>query len=128
MMVVTIDPGNHPDRHFRIDSFSVPETARAEFEAAMRRSLAFLETLPGFMGHVVFEKTGGQSSFNVVTLAMWESSEAMEAAATQVRVYYQSISFEPQAALLSWGVQAEIGSYVAHRGAGRASREGADAT
>src|SRR5262245_3209463 len=71
MTAVTIDVDKHPDRCFRIDSFSVPESARAEFEAAMLRNLKYLETLPGFMGHVVFEKADGPTSFNIVTLAAW---------------------------------------------------------
>jgi heme-degrading monooxygenase HmoA len=110
---VTINLEKYPSGRYRIDAFSVPEPAREEFEAAMRRNLAFLETLPGFAGHVVFEKDGGPSTFNIVTLAVWESEEALENAGTQVRAYYQSIGFDPPAQLARWGVEAEIGNYSA---------------
>jgi hypothetical protein len=73
MRPVSIDLQAHPDLQFRIDGFSVPAASRGELEAAMRRNLAFLETLPGFLGHVVFERTSGESAFDLVTIAVWES-------------------------------------------------------
>jgi heme-degrading monooxygenase HmoA len=111
MPALTIDLDQHPDRAFRIDAFAVPAAARGEFEAAMRRSLTFLDTLPGFLGHVAFERAGGPSAFNIVTIAVWESRGALENAGTQVRAYYQSIGFDLPAALMSWGVRAEQGIY-----------------
>lgn len=96
---------------FRVDSFSVPESARGEFEAAMRRNLSFLETLAGFRGHLVFEKTGGPGEFNVVTIAAWESGEALEKARAEVRSYYQKIGFDLTATLARWGVRAEPGEF-----------------
>jgi heme-degrading monooxygenase HmoA len=98
---------------FRLDSFSVPEAARGEFEAAMRRNLAFIETLPGFRGHVVLEKVGGPAAFNVVTIATWESAEALDAAGVRVRAYYESIGFDLVGALARWGVRAELGNFHA---------------
>jgi heme-degrading monooxygenase HmoA len=73
---ITIDLQNEPDLHFRIDSFSVPDAARLEFEEAMHRNMAFIEKLPGFLGHLAFEKAGGPSTFNVVTIAVWGSRPA----------------------------------------------------
>src|SRR5262249_15623403 len=115
MKAVSIDFDKHPNSQFRIDSFSVPESARSEFEAAMTRNLAFLETLPGFLGHVVFEKVDGPSSFNIVTLAIWENREAVEKAGAQVRSYYERIGFDMRAELARWGVKAEVGNYGALR-------------
>jgi len=54
-----LDFDKHSRIQFRIDSFSVPAAVRSEFEAAMRCNLAFIQTLPGFIGHLVFEKTSG---------------------------------------------------------------------
>ncbi len=53
------DPAAHPDACFRIDSFTVPDAARAELEATMHRNMDFIRTLPGFLGHVAFEKRAG---------------------------------------------------------------------
>lgn len=57
----TIDLNRHPQLYFRIDSFVVPDAAREEFEATMQRNMAFIRTLHGFRGHVVFEKRDGAS-------------------------------------------------------------------
>lgn len=113
MPPVTIDLQAHPNLRFRIDGFSVPAASRPEFEAAMRRNLAFLETLPGLLGHVVFEKTSGPSTFDLVTIAVWESAEAISAAGEKVRAYYQSIGFDMPAMLARWGVTAALGYYSA---------------
>lgn len=108
---ISIDLGRNPDLQFRIDTFNVPAAVRAEFDAVMQRNFAFIRTLPGFRGHLVFEKTGGNSAFNVVTIAVWESAAAIENALTQVRAYYQSIGFDPREATARWGVTAELGEY-----------------
>lgn len=115
MTLTTIDPGN-PKRAFRIDCFSVPPAAREEFDAAMRRNLAFIRTLPGFQGHQVFEKAGGPTAFDVVTIAAWESQEAIARAAEQVRAHYRATGFDMAAALARWHARAEIGTFGA-RGA-----------
>ena len=100
---------------FRIDNFSVPDEAREEFEQAMRRNLAFIETLPGFLGHLVFEKTAGATAFNLATIAVWESSKALDAAGAEVRAYYQGIGFDMPATLSRLGISAELGNFRAPR-------------
>jgi quinol monooxygenase YgiN len=99
------------DFRYRIDAFQVPEGSRAEFEAAMNRSLAFLRTLPGFRGHAVYVKSAGPSRFDVITVATWESQQAVDRASEQVRAYYGRIGFDPQAAMAGWGVKAELGFF-----------------
>src|SRR5262245_33171228 len=96
---------------FRVDSFSVPNAVRGEFEAAMQRNLAFLEGLAGFRGHMALEKTGGQTSFNIVTIAAWEGPEAIEKAGKEVRAYYERIGFDLKTRLAQWGVKAEQGNF-----------------
>jgi heme-degrading monooxygenase HmoA len=113
MHAVPLALENDPNLRFRVDSFFVPDAARAEFEAQMRRNQALLETLPGFRGHVVFEKTGGPTTFNVVTIAVWESGEALEKAGVEVRAHYQKVGFDMPAALARWGVKAELGNFHA---------------
>lgn len=113
--MITIDLDENPDLVFRIDSFHVPDAAREEFQEAMRRNLAFIRTLPGFLGHVVFEKTGGPTQFNVATIAVWKDEEALEKASVEVGAYYRRIGFDRQAALARWGARAEIGTFSAPR-------------
>jgi hypothetical protein len=111
--MVTIDLDANPNLQFRIDSFSVPETARGEFQEAMHRSLNFLKTLPGYRGHLTFEKTGGPGAFNVATMAVWESKEAVDSAAVTVRAYYQSIGFDAGELMARLGIRAELGYFQA---------------
>jgi sugar/nucleoside kinase (ribokinase family) len=96
---------------YRIDAFQVPEASRAEFEEAMNRSMTFLGTLPGCRGQAVFVKAAGPTHFDVITMATWESQEAVDKAVEQVRAYYRSIGFDPQAAMARWGVKAELGFF-----------------
>ena len=116
MSLITIDLDNNPNLHFRIDNFTVPDEARKEFEDAMRRNLTFLQGLPGFRGHVAFEKTGGLTTFNIVTIAVWESREALDKAGEQVRAYYKTIGLDMPAMLARWGGRAELGNFNALRG------------
>lgn len=116
MSKLTIDLENEPDLYFRIDNFSVPDAARQEFEDTMRRNQAFIQKLPGFRGHVVFEKTGGPTTFNIATIAVWESKEALDKAGERVRAYYKEIGFDMPAMLARWGVKAELGNFNAPRG------------
>jgi heme-degrading monooxygenase HmoA len=102
-----------PQAYYRIDSFEIPEAARPELEAAMRRNLEFLRTLPGFRGHVAFEKSGGPSTFNLVTVAAWENREALDAAGKEVRAYYQRIGFDMAGTLQRWGVTMVRAEYQA---------------
>jgi len=96
---------------YRIDTFSVPPASRPDFEAAMRRSVAFLSALPGCRTALVFEQTGGPSSFNVITLVEWESEDAHRQAAARVRAYYQEIGFDPLTTIQRLGVTAQLGDY-----------------
>ncbi|HXH22223.1 MAG TPA: antibiotic biosynthesis monooxygenase [Dehalococcoidia bacterium] len=116
-LTITIDLQADPDLQLRVDVFQVPESAREEFHGAMRRSLAFLETLPGFRGHLVLEKTGGPTAFNVATIAVWESPAAVAAAGEAVRAYYREIGFDPQLFMARLGVSGEMGNFQAQRSA-----------
>jgi heme-degrading monooxygenase HmoA len=113
MAGLELDPHHHPGQRFRLDSFSIPDAAREGFEAAMKRNLAFIRTLPGFGGHVVLEKQSGDSSFNLVTLAVWESQEALDRAGAEVRAHYERIGFDMAGALRGWGVELVRADYDA---------------
>lgn|GEM_PF-1465460 len=114
--MITIDLENNPRLQFRLDSFNVPPESRDEFVRAMQRNLSFIEKLPGFLGHVVFEKTGGPTNFNLATIAVWESADAIEAAGAKVREHYQNIGFDVQKTLARLGVKAEARNYDAPAG------------
>jgi hypothetical protein len=110
---LTIDLQARPNLQFRIDAFNVPTSSRAEFEDLMHRNLTFIETQPGFVNHLVFEKTNGPTTFNIVTVAVWERPEAIAAASEKVRDYYRSIGFDMSAVLARLGITASLGYYRA---------------
>ncbi len=101
------------DPLFRIDSFVVPAAAREEFAATMRRNMDFIRALPGFRGHVAYEKRQGDGPYDIVTVATWESREALERAGVEVRAYYQRIGFDMPGTLKRWGVTMVRADYTA---------------
>jgi hypothetical protein len=50
---------------YRIDCFFIPEAAREEFEAAMRRNVAFLENQIGFDAAAVLARWGARAELGV---------------------------------------------------------------
>ena len=59
-----------------IDKFIVPKESKAAFLTQIRKSAAFLRTLPRFVEGFVYENTHGGSRHNVVTTAVWKDEEA----------------------------------------------------
>ena len=112
MTTFTVDPAARPDACYRIDTFTIPEEARAELEATMHRNMELIRALPGFLGHVAFEKDAGPASFDLVTVATWESAAAMARAGEAVRAHYQAIGLDLPATLARWGVTMERGDFV----------------
>ena len=86
--------------------------SRAQFEQAVRRSERFIRTLPGCLGHAVLAKAAGPGRFDLVTVATWESQEAIDRAGERVRAWYREIGFDPAAAMAGWGVKAEMGYFL----------------
>src|SRR5262245_30558245 len=109
----TIDLRARPAPEFRIDAFTVPAESRDAFDAAMQRNLAFIKRLPGFLHHMVFEKSDGSTAFNVMTIAVWDGPGAIAAAKLKVRAYYESIGFDMSAEFARLGIAASLGFYRA---------------
>src|SRR5262245_36772412 len=118
-----IDLDRDPGVQLRIDSFNVPAAARHEFEVAMERNLGFIKTLPGFKWHMAFEKASGPSTFNVITIAVWENRQAMEKAITDVRAYYEQIGFDPREMTARLSITANVGNQYVPIKAGMAAVE-----
>ncbi|WP_174489009.1 antibiotic biosynthesis monooxygenase [Myxococcus sp. CA040A] len=112
-MKLTIDLEQNPDIQFRIDRFSVPDAARPELEAAIHRSTQFLRTQPGFLGHIVLERRNDTSGYNLMTVAAWESPDALDKAGAEARAYYERIGVDVPAMLSRLGVKMERGNYHA---------------
>ena len=103
---LVIDTFAAPGGVYLIDTFKVPESARGPFEAAMKRNREFIRTLDGFRGDAVFLRKQGES-FDIATIAAWESPAAIARAKERVTAFYESIGFDMQKQLASWGVTLE---------------------
>ncbi|MBX3014527.1 MAG: antibiotic biosynthesis monooxygenase [Caldilineaceae bacterium] len=110
----------HPELLYRIDKFVVPAAARAEFMERVEMTHTLLRTFPGFRQDLMFEQTSGPGSFNFITLVVWESAAAMEAAKQAVQAHQQAIGFNPNELRERLQIQADIATY--------SSREGSYAT
>lgn len=100
---------------YLVDLFTVPAAARADFEAATRRSRDFLRTLPGFRGDVMVVRTHGEA-FDFATVAAWDSPASITRAKEAVGAYHRQIGFDPAASLARWG--ATLTRTIATRHAG----------
>jgi hypothetical protein len=110
-MIVMAGKGNGA-RVDRVDKFKVPGAARDEFLASVDRVHEILRQQPGLVDEVVLEQTGGPGSYNIVTIAVWESAEAIGAARKAVAQRYAEIGFKPAAPMARPGIDAGIADYA----------------
>jgi len=59
----------------------------------------------------VLEKTGGPGEFNFVTIAVWESAEAIEAAREAVAAWHEESGFSPHETFARLGIKADLVNY-----------------
>lgn len=96
---------------FRVDRFNVPAGARDEFLKNVTATHKILSTQRGFVRDVVLEQSAGPSGFNLVTMAEWESQDAIEQAREVVAEFHRQLGFEPREMFARLGIHAELGNY-----------------
>lgn len=94
-----------------IDKFIVPEESKAAFLTEVRRSAAFLRTLPGFVEGFVYESADGGSRHNVVTSAVWKDEAAFQNAKKSAAEGFKKIGFNPPEIMKNLKVEIERGVY-----------------
>ena len=98
-------------RIYRIDKFKVPAWSRAEFIDRVERTHDRLRSVPGFVLDAVLEQADGHGHFSIVTIVIWESRQAVEAARTAVIADRQLPSLNRQEMLLRFGIATDFGNY-----------------
>lgn len=93
-----------PSGVYLIDTFTVPTSARPEFEAAMRRNREYIRSLDGFRGDAVFVRKQGDADFDIATIIAWDGPASIAHAKEQVTSFYREIGFDMPAAIARWGV------------------------
>jgi heme-degrading monooxygenase HmoA len=95
----------------RVDKFSVPAAARAEFLEKVQATHALLRTQAGFVQDAILEQTSGPGEFNFVTIVEWKNADAVEPARKAVAALHQRINLDPREMLARLGIRADIGNY-----------------
>lgn len=94
-----------------IDTFIIPEKARETFINRMNINRNLLKTLPGFIEDTAYEKTAGDSKFNYITIAVWESEEAITNAKKTVASQYEKEGFNLPEFIMENGIIMERAVY-----------------
>jgi len=78
-----------------IDKFIIPQSARQEFTERMTFNRDFIKNLPGFLGDAAYERADENGNIICITIANWESEDALNQAKLAVQAEYQRINFNP---------------------------------
>jgi len=93
-----------------IDKFIVPEESKVAFMTEVRKSSAFLRTLPGFIEGFVYESVD-DGSHRIVTTAVWKDDEAFQNAKQSAAEEFRRIGFNPSEIMRKLKVEIERGVY-----------------
>jgi heme-degrading monooxygenase HmoA len=94
-----------------IDKITVPKAALTEFIARMNINRALIKTLPGFVEDSVYQSAGDDETILYVTVAVWESEEAILNAKNAVQSEYRREGFDMPAMLARTGINIDRGIY-----------------
>lgn len=97
---------------YRVDKFVVPDHARDEFWANVRRTHAVLREQPGFLDDALLEKHSGSGRFNCVTIVTWSSPDDIPAAGSAVGEAHRAAGFRPAEFFERAGIDADLVNYV----------------
>ncbi len=94
-----------------IDTFIVPEAAKDEFRQAAVNAQNFIKTLSGYVEGYIYEQTGGESSSNFLTTAVWRDEAAFEAAKKSVLAEYAKRGYDPAVTRQKLGITQTRSTY-----------------
>ena len=107
-----VSDSNLEKRKFRIDRYVVPKASRDEFLVGVRKMAVFLKTLDGCVRTLAVEAPLSLETISVITIAEWDSAEAIRNAFPKVRAMHQESGNNPGANLKRLGVTAEQAEYL----------------
>ena len=100
------------DRVSFIDKFLVPAAARQEFYERMTINRNFIKNLSGFIEDAAYEYTDTNGNLTCVTVALWESREALAKAKEAVQAEYTKQGFDAAEMLKRLNIVADRGIYI----------------
>lgn len=95
-----------------IDKFLVPKQGIDEFRQRTAANRAFIHKLPGFIEDAVYERNDENGDLVVITVAQWQSEEAVNRAKAAVQEYYKQIGFNPPEMIARLKIQMDRGIYT----------------
>ena len=87
-----------------IDFFTVPEESKVAFREESHKVQEIVKGIPGLLEAYAYELMNGDSSYNFMSSAVWESKEAFEAAGKVIWESFQKQGFNPQEVFAKLGV------------------------
>jgi predicted ester cyclase len=95
-----------------IDKFVVPPASKPEFYARMHVNRNFLKNLPGLIRQDAYEYTDHDGNLICVTVAEWESKEAIDKAKEAVQAEYKREGFDMPGMLKRLNITIDRGIYT----------------
>ncbi|MCW9705511.1 antibiotic biosynthesis monooxygenase [Aliifodinibius sp. 1BSP15-2V2] len=100
-----------PEKRIHIDKFTVPKQGIEEFTKRLRKNPNIIKKLPGFIKHEVYQRRDESGNLICMTIAEWESAEALENAKKTVKAAYEEENFDPAEMFERLGITADRGVY-----------------
>lgn len=94
-----------------IDKFIVPEKGVTEFLDRVAVNRKFIKDLPGFIRDNAYERTDEYRNLIFITIAIWESQEAVKNAKEAVQAEYLRQGFSPEEMFQRLGITMDRGIY-----------------
>jgi len=95
-----------------IDKFFVPAAAINEFQERVHINRNFIKTLPGFIEDAAYEYTDKDGNLILVTIALWQNSEALNNAKDAVQAEYKKQGFDAPAMFKRLNITLDRGIYT----------------
>lgn len=99
--------------HF-IDKFFIPKNAIEEFKQRVTINRDYIKYLPGFIKDTAYENLDQSGNLHFITIAVWESQEALDNAKIAVQAEYQMQGFNPGEMMERLDITMERGIYLIH--------------
>ena len=94
-------------RQIFIDKFIVPANAEQEFTTQMNFNRNFIRSLTEFIKDEAYKRTDAIGNLIFITVATWESEEALANARGVVQAEYQQAGFNPMEMLARLNITME---------------------
>jgi steroid delta-isomerase-like uncharacterized protein len=95
-----------------IDKFFVPAAAIKEFQKRVKINRNFIKKLPGLIEDAAYEYTDNDGNLICVTVALWQSAEALNSAKEAVQAEYKKQGFDAPAMFKRLGITVDRGIYT----------------